>query len=196
MVRLKPKDTKLIAKLKELGKPYFTVADLEKILGLKRKSLYVALNRLVQSGLLVRLRRNIYTLFTEDIDYEKIANELYFPSYLSFETALTRYGIFSQIPYTISFATTRSSRKITLGEVEVEYRHLKQDLFFGYNLEHGKYIATPEKALLDEVYFVSRGKVKVNLDELDLSEVDENLLEEYAKEYPNYTKNLLGKVGK
>ena len=196
MAYIKPKNIQLIAKLQDLSKSYYTISDLEKILGLKRESLYVALNRLVKSGLLVRLRKNVYTLFTEDINYEKIANELYFPSYLSFETGLARYGILSQIPYTISFATTRSSRKITLGEVEVEYRHLKRDLFFGYNLKHGKYIATPEKALLDEVYFVSRGKAKVNLDELDLSEIDENLLEEYTKEYPDYTKNLLLKIGK
>jgi hypothetical protein len=52
-----PKTMELVQQLLSLGKPYFTLADLEKVLGQSRPSLYVTLNRLVSYGVLVRLRR-------------------------------------------------------------------------------------------------------------------------------------------
>src|ERR1700682_6019810 len=112
MVRIRPQDSALISRLLGLPKPYFTATDLEKILGLPRASLYVTLTRLVQAGVLVRLRKNVYKLAIAPTESEKAAGELYFPSYLSFESALSRYGILSQIPYTLTFATTRPSKKM------------------------------------------------------------------------------------
>jgi hypothetical protein len=191
MARIRPKDTELIMKLRAFNKPYFTAADLGRILGLKKESLYVTLHRLVKSGVLVRLRKNAYKLFLDYSDTERAANELYFPSYLSFESALSAYGILSQIPYTLTFATPRPSKRIAIGATEVIYRHLKRDLFFGYTLEDGKYIATPEKALLDELYLMSRGKIKIDLEELDFRELDRDRFEQYSEPFPPYMKKLL-----
>lgn len=181
----------LIKKLKDFHKSYFTVADLEKVLDLKRDSLYVTLNRLVKSGVLVRLAKNVYSLFTETVDIEKIANELYFPSYLSFEQALSQYSILSQIPFTQTFATARPTKKMIIAGVEVEYSHLKKELFFGYILKNGKYIAEKEKALLDQLYMVSIGKRGINIEELDLRGIDIGKLTEYAKKFPNFIKPSL-----
>jgi len=196
MVRIRPKDPELITKLKGFNKPYFTVADLEKVLGLKRASLYVALSRLVKAGILVRLRKNTYKLFIDYPDLEKMANELYFPSYLSFESALARCGILSQIPYTLTFATSRPTKKIFLRDTAVVYRHLRRDLFFGYTLENGKYVAVPEKALLDELYLMSRGKAQIDIEELDLREVNGAVLEDYARRFPAYIHRVLDSVRK
>ena len=52
--RLKPKDLALAQRLLGLDKPHFGVADLEKVLGQRRPSLYVTLTRLVDYGMLVR----------------------------------------------------------------------------------------------------------------------------------------------
>lgn len=194
MARLRPKDSELITRLASFGKAYFTSADLERILKLSRPSVAVALHRLVKAGLLVRLRRNAYHVFTEPIDAEKAANELYAPAYLSFESALARWGILPQIPYTLRLATTRPSKRMTIGNTEVEFSHLKPDLFFGYILENGKNVATREKALLDQLYLVSRGKAVLNLEELDLREVDKDELEDYARKFPASLKPLLREV--
>jgi predicted transcriptional regulator of viral defense system len=190
MARERPKDSELIAKLMGFPKPYFTVADLEKILGLKRGSLYVTLTRLVRAGFMVRLRKIAYKSFLAETDLEKVANELYFPSYLSFESSLSANGILSQIPYPLTFATSPSKRMV-IRDTEVEYRHLKGDLFFGYTLADGRYIATPEKALLDDLYLMSRGKTKIDVEELDLREINRSLLEEYASKFPGYMSNLV-----
>jgi predicted transcriptional regulator of viral defense system len=96
------KDIKFIQTLKDFNKPYFTLFDLEKILNVKKDSLYVTLSRLVKSGVLIRLKRGIYQPEFKEPELEKTANELYYPSYLSFETGLSRYGILSQIPYALA----------------------------------------------------------------------------------------------
>ncbi len=194
MARIRPKDSALISRLLSLPKPYFTATDLEKILGLPRASLYVTLTRLVQAGVLARLRKNVYKLAIAPTESEKAASELYFPSYLSFESALSKHGILSQIPYTLTFATTRPSKKMVLGNVQVEYRRMKRDLFFGYGMENGIYIASPEKALLDELYLVSRGKTTLDIDELDLREINGARLEEYAEKFPRYVAPLVARV--
>lgn len=195
-MRIRPKDTELIKKLRGFNKPYFNVADLEKVLNLKRDSLYVTLNRLVKSGVLVRLGKNIYSLFTESVDIEKIANELYFPSYLSFEQALSHYGILSQTPYTQTFATTRPTKKMVIAGLAVEFSHLKKELFFGFTLRNDKYIAEKEKALLDQFYMVSMGKRSINIEELDLRGIDIGKLDGYAKKFPNFINPSLDKVKK
>lgn len=196
MARVRPKDIELIKKLTGFHKSYFTVADLEKVLGLKRDSLYVTLNRLVKKGVLDRLAKNIYSLFTQAFDIEKIANELYFPSYISFEQALSHYSILSQIPYTVTLATSRPTKKMVIRDVAVEYSHLKKELFFGYTLKNGKYIADREKALLDQLYMVSMGKRGIAIEELDLKDINKELLEEYAKKFPAFITPLLNQVKK
>lgn len=196
MARIRPRDIELIKKLTGFHKSYFTLSDLEKVLSLKRESLYVTLNRLVKSGVLVRLGKNIYSPFTQAFDREKIANELYFPSYLSFEQALSHYGILSQIPYTQTFATIRPTKRIVIANVAVEYSHIKKELFFGYTLKNGKYIAEKEKALLDQLYMVSMGKRRIDIGELDLRDIDKNKLEEYAQKFPAFITPLLNQARK
>lgn len=194
MIRKRPKDTELIHRLIEYQKPYYTVADLEHILGLTRSSMYVTLNRLVKAGFLTRVRKNAYIPFMGSMDVPKIAMQAYFPSYLSFEAALAQYGILSQVPYTQTFATTRPSKEMDIGFVAVEFHHLKPELFFGYRLENGLYVATREKALLDQLYLVSRGKSAVNIEELDLREIHKATFEEYATKFPPSMKPLIDTV--
>jgi len=190
---MRPKNIQLMQFLSQLDKPYFTVADLEKILGLKRASLYVTLHRLVRDGVLERLRRGVYQLALRPSDVPHIANLLYMPSYLSFESALARHGILSQIPYTVTFATTRRSKKMTLGTTSVEFHQLRGDLFFGYTLEQGLYLAEPEKALLDELYLIKRGKATLELSELRLADLSPEKLMAYATRFPAYVKEIVQK---
>jgi len=192
-------DIELLQILKGFNKSYFTVADFEKILGLKREVLYVTLNRLVKSGVLVRLKRGAYQPEFQSLELEKTANELYYPSYLSFESALSRYGILSQIPYTLTFATNKTSKKQSLAGREVEYRQLKDELFFGYNLVGGIYIAEPEKAVLDQLYLMSKGKIASDTSEWSLVGLDKKKLLQYTKKFPpavqKRVKTLVSRLG-
>lgn len=183
-----------ITKLQSLDRGFFTVSDMEKVIGLPRKSLLVTLSRLVAKKMLIRIKRGVYQVGLTEIDVKKIANQLYYPSYLSFETALSFYGIISQIPYTQTFATLKKSKKMILWNTEVEFTKLKEELFFGYKLEKSIYIAELEKALLDELYLVSRGKRSINIEELDLRSINKAKLFEYAKRFPPYIDKQLAQV--
>ena len=184
-------DIKLIQTLKGFNKSYFTIFDLGKILDVKKDSLYVTLNRLVKSGVLIRLKRGIYQPEFKEPELEKTAGELYYPSYLSFESALSRFGVLNLIPYSLSFATTRKTKSMSLLERQVVYRHLKQKLFFGFTHEEGLYIAEPEKALLDLVYLRSLGKAEIPSEEMDLRSLSEKTLREYAGQFPSRVMEVL-----
>lgn len=175
----------LLESLMSLNKPYFTVADLEKVINVKESSIYITLKRLVDKGVLVRLKQGVYQPQFQNLNLKKVANELYYPSYLSFESALSSYGILSQIPYTLTFATTKLSKKITLADKEIEYRQLKEDYFFGYILKNNFYLAEPEKAILDQLYLISKGKVSSNINEWSLVNVNKKKLLNYAKKFPS-----------
>ena len=184
MDALKPNGIALVRALLDLGNPYFTLADLEKVLGQRRPGLYVTLNRLVGRGVLTRLRRGAYQVVFQSPALARAANTLVYPSYLSFESALSHYGILSQTPYVLTFAITQRTRRLRLGEAEVQYHRLKADLFFGYTVADGLYVAEPEKALLDQAYLAARGLSSIAWDELDLASLDPARLRDYAGRFP------------
>jgi len=185
-----------LKKLKEIDKSYYTLADLSKIYSGKKESLKVLLSRLTKKKRILRLKRDIYILPENFSQIEKIANQIYFPSYLSFESALSYFGILSQIPYTLTFVTSLKTKKITLLNTPIEYCQIKKELFFGYFLKDGLYIAFPEKALLDILYFVSLGKLKINLKNVDFLRIKKKKLFKYLDKYPLKTKNLVKEIFK
>jgi predicted transcriptional regulator of viral defense system len=185
------KAIELIKILEGLRKPFYTISDLEKITGLQKESLYIKLKRLVDKGVLERMASGIYRLFSMVSDIEKTAASLYMPNYLSFESALSRYGILTIVPYTLTFATTKKTRRITIEGRDIEFRQLKRDLFWGYEMIGGIYIAKPEKAFLDLIYFASRGKGSIDLDEIDLAKLSISKLRWMSKGFPEYTKKYL-----
>ena len=101
------KTFELLSTLKNIKKPFFSLSDFEIITGQKRESLKVAITRLCKKEIILRLSKGVFVLPENIEKIPEIANQLYFPSYLSFESALSRYGIISQIPYTITFATRK-----------------------------------------------------------------------------------------
>lgn len=164
---------KFIDILKKSEKLYFTIADLLALGNYAEDSLYVTLSRLVQRNELIRLTHGIYIVPDRYGEIERIANCCYFPSYLSFDTALAKYGVISQIPYTLMFATPLKTKKLQLGNYQIEYRKLKDELFFGYNVDkNGLLIATPEKALFDLYYISSFGKMTFEFENTDTRRID------------------------
>jgi predicted transcriptional regulator of viral defense system len=186
----------LLKILRSLNKPFYTIADLEKITGLRRESLYVTLKRWVDAGILERVSQGIYVPMGENLALEKIAAQLYLPNYLSFESALARHGILNMIPYTLTFATTRKTKKYSLRNHGVEFRQISPGLFFGYEMKNGIHIAVPEKALLDQIYFACRGKASLDWDETNLKNLSADLIKDYSGRFPGYVQRRVETIGK
>lgn len=183
-------------KLGQFEKKYITVADLEKLLGRERQSLKVLVHRLIKSEFLMRLKPGVYILPDNFAFLPEIANQLYYPSYLSFVSALSRYGIISQIPYSLTFATLKKSKTMTLAKTAVVYSQIKPELYFGYKLEGRINIAYPEKALLDQLYLASLGKVYLDFEELTLIDLDKKRFNQYSKRFPKRVKKGISEIKK
>jgi predicted transcriptional regulator of viral defense system len=188
------KTIELIKSLERFNKPFYSIADIEKITGLPRKSLYVIVSRLIDRGILERMGRGIYRLFTAKPSIEKIAASLYMPNYLSLESALSRYSVLNLVPYTLTFATTRKTKRITIEGRDIEFRQIKKELFWGYEMQGGIYIAKSEKAFLDLVYLASRGMASLDLDEIDIKKLSMAVVKKFSKRFPGYTQKYLNKL--
>lgn len=179
------RDIELISQMRSIPKAFYSISDLEKITGLNRNSMYVTLNRLVNRGVLERVGRNMYIIADEPFRPEALAGQAYFPCYLSFESALSRFGVLNLVPYSLTFATTRKTKTSMVSGQRVLYRHIKKELYFGFTNENGLYLAEPEKALLDLIYFATLGKTLVPAEELDLKLLSGKTLNQYSRRFPS-----------
>ena len=123
---------------------------------------------LVDEGSLVRIKRGLYCLAPKisghDLDSRVVANALYGPSYVSFETALAIYGLIPErVDETMSACAKRAKRFTTpLGAFS--YRTVPDDWFsIGVRTmdsgNGGFLVASPEKALGD--LLLSRANLRI-----------------------------------
>jgi len=82
-----------------------------------------------------------------------IANKIYKPSYISFETAMSHYRLIPESIYMITSASTKRTSLFETPLVRFSYKTIKPALFFGYFLLPGGIkMAFMEKAILDYFY--------------------------------------------
>ena len=97
---------------------FFTAQDVAEAAGIALPSAHVLCSRYARTGVFLRLKNNFYVLRDDWdrfdlIDMLKIANYLQVPSYVSFTTALSFYGITTQVQRDwIECAATRRSKTI------------------------------------------------------------------------------------
>jgi predicted transcriptional regulator of viral defense system len=154
----------------------------------------VQLSRWQKKGKLIQLKRGLYLLSQEyrktDAYEPYIASILKKPSYISLEKALEFYGLIPEGVPVYTSVTTKRARKFISKIAVFDYRHIKSSLFWGYrsitmNKQTG-FVALPEKALLDLVYFKRKGLSASYLEELrlqNLEQIDISTLLELAPRY-------------
>lgn len=177
--------------LNKIKKSYFTFFDLRKISKMDDANLRVAVSRLLKRGEIIRLAKGYYAVRENDVEVEKIALEIYAPSYLSFEWALGEYDILSQKSYSLTLATTKRAKQINIQNSNLIYRHINPELFFGYILKDGRLIAEPEKAFLDLAYLSLNGYAKFDAEEMNLELLDKNKIKKYLKKFESERLNKL-----
>jgi predicted transcriptional regulator of viral defense system len=86
----------------------------------------------------------------------RISNCLHRPSYISLESALSHYGLIPEAVYSVQNITTRKTIAYETIAGTFNYRSIKAQLFFGYEVNNKQtiplLIASPEKAILDCLY--------------------------------------------
>lgn len=139
----------------------------------RQRIITARLNKYERAGKLLRVRRGIYA---KDNQYDRfeLATRIYTPSYISFETVLTRTGVNFQY-YEVIFVATYVSREITVGGLNIEFVRMKDYVLCntaGIENDCGYSMATRERAFLDRIY-ISKDYHFDNLDGLDWEKVFE-----------------------
>lgn len=184
------KDT--FQKLEKL--PFFTLDTLRSQLG---KNPLPTIKYNIKVGKIVRLKRGVYVTeeFVKKVKYQgKLENYLEFlatrlisPSYLSLEYMLSKYGILTESPFTLTLITLKTPRIVKNSLATFTYSNIKKELFCGFNFVRKssfeiKY-ATKAKALFDFLYLKKRvfkvinkevlEELRLNLEELEKSDWEE-----------------------
>lgn len=172
----KPTKGEYIEVLLRSDKSVFSTKDVALLWSEERESTVSArLNKYVKASKLVRIRRGIYAK-DNNYDHFELATRIYVPSYISFETVLTREGVNFQY-YGNIFVASYVTREIDVGGQKILFVRMKDFVLsntFGIENEKGYSVASKERAFLDRIY-VSKDYHFDNLDILNWDKVFEIL---------------------
>ena len=171
----------------------FRSADLLKF----TRNANVFLTRALQRGLITRLTRGVYvnSRLKGEPSLEEAACFVRTPSYISAEWALHLHGVIIQAPLVCTVLTLSTAvgvtRNLVWRGITIEYSHLSDRLYFGFEPRDGYNLALPEKALLDYIYYRNTAPFA---DELELEELDTRRLHEMAQSFPVRVREMVRKL--
>lgn len=146
------------------------------------------IHRLIKDGELFQLTKGLYET-NKNADPFTLARSICQPSYISFETALSYYGMIPERVYAITSACLNKNRKKVY--VNQFGRFVYQDVperVYPYGIvlvrmnDGGVFqIASKEKALCDKLYKlpIIRNYIELNVVLFDYLRIDENVLGEF-----------------
>ena len=173
-------------------------------------NIYQKINNECKKGILVKIKRGLYT---DDLynDKEVIANICYNPSYISFEYALSYYGVIPEFVSTFTSATfgKKNNKIYHMKDSTFDYRSVPDEVFpmgilIMKNSKDISYkIASKEKALCDLLY--SKYPVRsikdlktllfedMRIDENEFLKMNVEFIKEIAPLYHSNSLNVLKK---
>ncbi|RPI46418.1 MAG: hypothetical protein EHM46_00600 [Bacteroidetes bacterium] len=122
-------------------------------------------SKLEKRGELIRLKKGLFVISPEisrkELSLELIANHLYGPSYISYESALVYYGLIPESVYTVKSATWKRGKEYRTPVGRFVYISVPEK-YFSIGLRqviekqiYAFIIASPEKALCDLIMSTS-----------------------------------------
>ena len=148
----------------------------------------IFLSRALKDGLIHHINRGNYinSFLYGFPAVEDVACFLKPPAYITCEWALNIHGISLQAPVVCTVVTLSTSvgkkRNIQYQGITIEFSKISDRLFFGFIKHDNYYLATPEKAILDTLYY---RRMIPAFDELDLDDVDYETLVKMAAKFPS-----------
>ncbi len=198
---------KKLAQVRHLLPPVFNIAEIARFFPEKAAPRKYC-ERLVEAGVLIRLKKGVYA-FTE-VDALVVANYLAPCSYVSYETALSYYGMIPEFtPLIMSVSSVSRHRVFSTTISSYEYFHQSSELYAAgmdrvmLSEQLPLLIATPEKALCDtldrrgeryhnkDVGFIAGVLESLRLDNDTLAGLDRLHIAELADLYTSLGATLL-----
>lgn len=168
------------------------------------------LARMVKEGSYIHIVRGLYETDRTVPGYF-LAGSIYGPSYLSFDFALSHYGLIPEAVYTFTSATfeKKKKKKYITPFGTFTYRDVPASAYpLGIKyVKEGDYfyrIATPEKAICDKLYSVAPVKNKkelkillfedLRIDEIEFTKLNKTHMLEICEQYCCTNLKLLKKI--
>jgi len=176
---------KVQRELIERGILMFSPLEFQRIFDVSKSASNFFINFHLKKGFFAKIRNGLYMLADYPVNHYSIANRLYEPSYISFDTALSFHGIIPETIYALTSATTKITREFKADNIRFVYHKLKKEAYAGYkaikHLDNTILMAEPEKALADYLYFVDLKKRGLHYERLDLKKIKKANLLSYVK---------------
>jgi len=165
-----------------------TSADLKTLLNPSQPhNFLLRLQALEKSGLIQRVVRGIYVT-PKSFKMEAVSQKLCMKSYITLSTVLAREMIIGPLPGKRLYAVKIGKKRIYTSPLgEIIHLSIAPHLFFGFEKYNGMNWATPEKALLDTLYFHQKG-YKFNFDiysDINIQKLNKKKLTSYLQKYRN-----------
>lgn len=172
--------------LRDKGVKIVTPLQFRRLFGVSSVSAQKFLERYTKKGVFERVKKGFYIYKSKPPSVFLLANKLYEPSYISFDTALSYHNLIPETVYSVTSATTKPTREFAWGHATFSYHKIKKEAFTGYGLisvgEEAVLMADKEKAVVDFLYFVSLGERRLN-DRMKTGGLDREKLKEFAALY-------------
>ncbi|MBZ0166295.1 MAG: hypothetical protein K8I00_05760 [Candidatus Omnitrophica bacterium] len=191
----------------------FTDTTLNYVLRGSADGRYSAVKRAIKNGDFQHIRRGLYVLGEQyqsrPLNLFEVAQAVYGPSYISFESALSYHGWIPEAVYTVTSASMKRSREFVTPLGIFSYTHIPSHKFYvGVDrIESGDgvfLLASPWRALVDFLYAHKKEwkSLQAAADDLRLDldsfkDVDFKMLEELSQTFRNVrVKNFIRRVKK
>lgn len=125
----------------------------------------------IAKGYILQLKRGVYCLSDEwrQTQFSRLflANQLYLPSYVSVESALSIYGMIPEEVATVTSISTKKTQHFENYFGCFNYLHIRSSLFADFIQQQDEfgnkfYIASKERALVDLFYYRTRHLKKID----------------------------------
>ena len=146
----------------------FSSREFRRAVGTTPASAKFLLVRYVKKGYFLQLKENrgLYCLKNQRPHPWLLANKLLRPSYVSLETALSHYGHIPESVHAVTSVSPKTTKTYESMGLHFSYQKVKQAAFTGYRSLQMEgqtvWIAEPEKAVADYLYFVHLGRKAIN----------------------------------
>jgi hypothetical protein len=177
----------LFNKLSSAQKGVFTLKDLTVIICPSSKvDLYRQIKKMINEGLISQASRGVY--IASEFSIESLVLSIKPEAIFSLEYALGFHNMIGT--YTnkkIRPVITSSSKNLINEQFTIEFKKMKANLIFGFDVVNGIRVASKEKALLDTLYYYQSG-TKFFFDiysDIATSGLDKELIEQYLLKYKN-----------
>jgi hypothetical protein len=171
------------------------------------------ITRMLKEGEIIRVKKGLYVWGNESgaapYSKEVLANQIYGPSYISLEYALSYYGMIPERVEVVTSMTCRRNKEFTTPVGGFSYRYLSLSKYpvgitqISIDPNRAILIATREKALADKLLFSDQGQINsfrdlesflcedLRIDQGEIAKLNRNRLKEIGLAYQMVSLDLL-----